>query len=56
MKIKVFFSKSGKKCVALVYQSTLKEYMVSFDIGMICDVADMTPSQVAKLEVGYYDI
>ena len=56
MKIKVFISKSGKKCVALCYQTAFKEYLLSFDIGTICDVADMTPSQVSKLEIGYYDI
>lgn len=57
LKIKVFMSaKSGKKVVALIAETPLREHMLSFDIGVLCDVADMTPSQLASLECGVYQI
>lgn len=57
LKIKVFISKkSGNRCVALIAKTELAEYMLTFDVGAICDIADKTPSQLAKLDVGEYDI
>lgn len=57
LKIKVFISKkTNNKVVCLIAKTDLSEYMLSFDVGCICDIADMTPSQLAKLDVGVYDI
>lgn len=57
LKIKVFISKkTEKKNVCLIAVTDLGEYYLTFDIGAICDISNKTPSQLASLDVGVYDI
>lgn len=55
--VEVFISsKSNKKTYALVGETPLKKYYLTFDTSVILDALDMTPSVFANMGVGKYNI
>lgn len=45
-----FTARSGKTCLALCSDGvTGRRYMLSFDIGTICDITGMSPLELANI-------
>lgn len=57
MKLKVFNStKTGRKCFAIGIEGITKLHLVCFETAVICDIMDLTPSQLMAYDVGEYTI
>lgn len=54
-KIKVFTSKSGRDCIALIHVSDYTTY-VTFDINVISRITKKTLRELYTLPYGEYDI